>query len=148
MNKPWTNVALFEDLNSARVLQEYLQKKGVESRVFNDRLQQLLLFLCPPHLTCRVQVHGNFHHFAADLLEKNPPEILERAIHCPNCTSLNLNYPQMTRKFTTPTILLHLGILFRVIDHQCYCENCHWMWALPRRRIAAPAEASAAGHVH
>jgi hypothetical protein len=37
----------------------------------------------------------------------------------------------MTRRFILPTILLHAGIIFRIVDHECYCEHCHHMWYLP-----------------
>ncbi|HUA69267.1 MAG TPA: hypothetical protein VMA13_12025, partial [Candidatus Saccharimonadales bacterium] len=52
-------------------------------------------------------------------------------------------YPQMTRKFFLPTVMLHLGIIFRVIDHECYCEHCHHIWNLPAdqpRAASKPAE--------
>jgi hypothetical protein len=52
-------------------------------------------------------------------------------MHCPDCGSLQTSYPQMTRKFILPTILLHAGILTRLIDHQWYCEKCHCMWSFP-----------------
>ena len=62
--------------------------------------------------------------------------ILERALHCPSCGSLQVNYPQMTRKFFMPTVILHLGIIFHVIDHECYCESCHCVWNLPKENAA------------
>ena len=37
----------------------------------------------------------------------------------------------MTRKFILPTIMLHLGIILRLVGHECYCEHCHAMWNLP-----------------
>jgi hypothetical protein len=48
-----------------------------------------------------------------------------------------VNYPQMTRRFVLPTILLHLGIIFRVVEHECYCEHCHQTWNLPGDRATA-----------
>jgi hypothetical protein len=50
---------------------------------------------------------------------------------------VRISYPQMTRKFVTPTIMLHLGILLRVLEHQCYCEDCHCMWSLPDKATSA-----------
>jgi hypothetical protein len=51
----------------------------------------------------------------------------------------------MTRKFFLPTLALHLGIIFRIIEHECYCEHCHCTWNLPGkdgavRKIAQPAK--------
>jgi len=53
----------------------------------------------------------------------------------------------MTRRFLLPTLLLHLGIIFRVIVHQAYCENCHWLWSLSKKRVPAPAKARAASAI-
>jgi hypothetical protein len=49
----------------------------------------------------------------------------------------------MTRKFLLPTVLLHLGIIFRVINHECDCEHCHFTWNLPGESVrAAPRPVS------
>lgn len=132
MKKPWVNVAMYGDLESGRILESFLKNKGLKARTYNDKLLQLFLFLCPPHATYRVQVPGDAFKNATELLDAESPAILEQAIHCPECGSLRVNYPQMTRKFFLPTLLLHLGIIFRVIEHECYCENCHYVWNLPK----------------
>jgi len=139
--KSWVNVAAFEESNEAQVLEAFFKNKGVEARTYNDKLLQLILFLCPPRATFRVQVRHGFFKYAMDLLETEPgaPAILQKAIHCPDCGSLHVEYPQMTRKFFLPTLFLHLGIIFRVIEHECYCENCHCIWNLPPK-LAAPVQ--------
>jgi hypothetical protein len=68
-------------------------------------------------------------------LDTDPPVALKKAIHCPSCGSRQVSYPQMTRQFILPTILLHLGIIFRAIDHECYCEHCHFIWNLPGEKV-------------
>ena len=114
----------------------------LESRTYDDKLFRYFLFLRPPRVMYRVQVHENAFRTAMELLDKNAPAVLEQAMHCPSCGSLRVNYPQMTRKFIMPTVILHLGIIFRVIDHQCYCEHCHEMWN-PREENAAIRKTSA-----
>jgi hypothetical protein len=144
--QPWVDVAIFESASDGQMLELYLKNKGFETRTYNDTLLQCLLFLCPPHATIRLQVRGNdaenvacfFHH------EPATSALLQRAIRCPSCGSLRVQYPQMTRRFLLPTILLHLGIIFRVITHEAYCESCHWLWSLPRKQVSAPAKARAA----
>jgi hypothetical protein len=80
---------------------------------------------------------------ARDFLRVQTPDVLQKAIHCPSCGSLSVSYPQMTRKFILPTVLLHLGILLRVIDHECYCETCHFTWNLTGENVQpAPKPAS------
>ncbi|HZI31340.1 MAG TPA: hypothetical protein VFF11_03305 [Candidatus Binatia bacterium] len=131
-HQPWVDVAMFEDLEAGRVLQTFLQDKGLEARTYDDKAFRYFLFLRPPRITYRVQVRKNQFEGATDLLLSKAPAMLDKALHCPSCASLRVNYPQMTRQFVLPTVLLHLGIIFRVIEHQCYCENCQEMWTLPK----------------
>jgi hypothetical protein len=136
--KAWVNIAIFENLSDGQVLETFLNNRRIEARTYNDKLLQLILFLCPPRATLRVQVRANAFRAAAELLHDSTEAavILEPALHCPSCGSLNVNYPQMTRKFFLPTVLLHLGIIFRFIEHQCYCEDCHAMWNFPDKNVA------------
>jgi hypothetical protein len=129
---PWENVALFENASDGGMLEAVLKSKGFEARTYNDRLLQLFLFLCPPHATFRVQVRKNDFKNAAYFLDGDISALalLQKAIRCPSCGSLRAQYPQMTRKFFLPTLLLHLGIIFRVIEHEAYCERCHFIWNL------------------
>jgi len=137
MKNTWITVALYDDSEAGRTLEAYLKSHGIEARVFNDKLLQLVLFLCPPHATFRVQVHNQEYKKTVDVLNTEPPEVLMKAIHCPECDSLRISYPQMTRKFLLPTLFLHLGIIFRLIKHQAYCETCHNVWTLPPHNTAA-----------
>jgi hypothetical protein len=132
--KSWVKIAVFEESNDAQALEAIFKNKRIEARTYNDRMLRLFLFLCPPRVTFRVQVRHGFLKYAMDFLETEPgvSAILQKAVHCPDCGSLRVEYPQMTRKFFLPTLLLHLGIIFRVIEHECYCENCHCIWNLPK----------------
>jgi hypothetical protein len=130
----WVTVAMFENAGDGQMLEAVLKGKGFDARTFNDKLLQLFLFLCPPHATFRVQVRDNDFNNATDFLDREPATsaFLEKAIRCPSCGSLHVQYPQMTRKFFLPTVLLHLGIIFRVIEHEAYCESCHFLWNLQK----------------
>jgi hypothetical protein len=127
----WVDVAVFEKLEAGKALEVFLKDKGLEARTYDDKLFRYFLFLRAPHVTYRVQVRGKYFDGVTELLRSKAPEVLDQALHCPACGSLRLNYPQMTRRFILPTFLLHLGIIFRVIEHECYCEHCHEMWTLP-----------------
>jgi len=142
----WTDVAIFENASDSQMLAADLKNKGFETRTYNDKWLQCLLFLCPPHATIRVQVRGDDSNTVACFLHHEPATsvLLQRAIRCPSCGSLRVQYPQMTRKFLLPTVLLHLGIIFRVITHEAYCESCHWLWSVPKKPVSAPAKARTA----
>lgn len=146
-HQPWTSVATFQDTGTAKVLENIFKGRGIEARTYNDRLLQIFLFLCPPRVTYRVQVRQNEFKRATDFMDRdnNVMAILRSAIHCPDCGSLRINYPQMTRKFFLPTVLLHLGIIFRIIDHEAYCEFCHHTWNLPKDGVHNHESAQATG---
>jgi hypothetical protein len=137
-HQPWAEVALYEDLAAGESLAALLSDAGFESRTYDDKLFRHFLFLRPPRVTYRVQVRKTQLSAALRFLAGKNPPVLELALHCPGCGSLRVNYPQMTRQFILPTVLLHLGIIFRVIEHQCYCENCQEMWTLPQDNLVPP----------
>jgi hypothetical protein len=138
-NQPWADVAVFENLTDGQALATQLNDHRLEARAYDDKAFRYFLFLRPPQITYRVQVRRNAAKAAAAFLAAQKPAVLARAIHCPDCGSLQINYPQMTRRFILPTILLHLGIIFRIIHHQAYCEACHFTWDLaPQAKPVLP----------
>jgi hypothetical protein len=52
-------------------------------------------------------------------------QILKNAIRCPDCHSFRIQYPQMSRKFVTPSIV---ASLLPFIRWQFYCQDCHYIW--------------------
>lgn len=128
---------MFEDVGAGNAVETFLAAKGLPARTYDDKIFRCFLFLRPPRVTFRVQVRQDNVKTAGDLLAAFTPDALQKAIHCPSCGSRRVSYPQMTRKFILPTILLHLGIIFRVIDHECYCEHCHYIWNLPGENVCA-----------
>jgi hypothetical protein len=140
-HQSWVDTTVFESMNDARVLENFLRDKGFESRTYDDKLLRYFLFLRPPLVTFRIQVRKSEFKIVTNILDTEAPAILEKAIRCPACGSLRVNYPQMTRKFFMPTLLLHLGIIFRIIDHECYCETCHCIWNLPKSGVSAVPKA-------
>ena len=128
MNQPWHDIALFESFDAGKALETFLRDNGFEARTYDDKWFRYFLFLRPPRITYHIQVRKNRLPEVGKLLGMHPPTVINQAIHCPSCSSLHVNYPQMTRRFVLPTVVLHVGIIFRVIDHQYYCEHCHHMW--------------------
>ena len=145
-HKSWADVAVFEDENAGKLVETFLRDKGLEARTNDDKVFRAFLFLRPPRATFRVQVRDDKLESANELLGASASNTLQMAIRCPSCGSLRVSYPQMTRKFILPTIVLHLAIIFRVIPHECYCEACHFIWHLPGEKVYAPPKAAA--HVH
>ena len=142
--RSWVSLAVFEQEVEARRLEKFLQSRKFEARTYDDKLMRTLLFLRPPQKTHRVQVRVSDSKVAAHLITHDAEaEILLRdSVHCPSCGSLHVQYPQMTRRFIMPTILLHAGILLRIIDHEAYCEHCHFIWHLGEHPVPEPQAAA------
>jgi hypothetical protein len=145
-HKSWADVAVFEDVNAGKTVETFLEGKKIQARTYDDKLFRALLFLRPPRATFRVQVRQDNLKTADYLLTTGAPDALQQAIHCPSCGSLHVSYPQMTRKFVVPTILLHLGIIFRVLAHHCYCDTCHFIWNLPEKHVYPAPQAAKPAH--
>jgi len=143
---PWVNLAVFKQQSEAQSLENSLRQHGFEVRTKNDGKVQFWWFLAPPRATFRVQVGAKDVNAVEEFfeLDRSAGLLTERAIHCPACKSLKIEYPQMTRGFMTPTLLLDLGIIFRIIDHQAYCEECQYTWPLKWRRHSHPSAKKAA----
>src|SRR5271163_3435027 len=105
---PWADIAVFQNLDAGKAVEAFLKGKGLQARTYDDRVFRYFLFLCPPRVTYRLQVRQSDFKDADAFLEVGAPDTLKEAIHCPSCDSLLISYPQMTRKFILPTILLHL----------------------------------------
>ncbi|SRR5258706_5656483 len=73
--QPWVNVAIFNDVSDAQMLEMDLKDKGFETRTYNDKLLQRFLFLYPPHATIRVQVRGNDFKNVTYFLDHEPAHV-------------------------------------------------------------------------
>jgi hypothetical protein len=142
---PWADVARFESEKHAWTLKTFLQSQGFEVRTGSNRVAQLLLCFEPPRATAHVQVRSDHFVRAMNVLNANPStrQILRRAMKCPFCASFDVKYPKLTRKFFLPTLVFHVGIIFRMVGHEAHCENCQLGWQLPGDRVAGTGKAVA-----
>ena len=68
---------------------------------------------------------------------------LPRAVRCPECKSLRIEYPQYSRKSIVPNLLVRLLTLIGAAQREFYCQDCHYTWPkdgtkAPRRAHMAP----------
>lgn len=126
----WGNVAAYDEVAPAEALQRFLQQEGFESRVYDERNVQRMWFWAEPQAWAHVQVSGDRYTQAREFLENDTraQEALRAANHCPSCTSPNVQYPQMTRKFILPTLVAQVLIMLGFMEKECYCEDCHYTW--------------------
>ena len=94
----------------------------------NEANLQTFAFMSKPQANVKVKVEEQDFERAQALLvrwEAADPEI--GAMHCPQCDSPRIEYPQLTRKFLTPALA---GILFalKIFPKEFYCQNCQFTW--------------------
>jgi hypothetical protein len=53
---------------------------------------------------------------------------LQKAVHCPSCGSVKVQYPALTRKNILPSLIALVLVLAHVKKHKYYCEDCHYTW--------------------
>ena len=87
----WVDVAVFEDVNAGRTLEQFFTDRGLSARTYDDKLFRYFLFLRPPRVTFRVQVRQNQVRNANELLPAGAPDFLQPALRCPSCASLRVS---------------------------------------------------------
>lgn len=133
-------IATFNTLQPAERLKEWLQQVGIPTKVRDQRRLQRLWFMAKPYSAFHLDVEKDYYSKANALLSEwhEHDRALAEAIRCPECGSLRLQYPQMTRWFLLPTVLAHVLAAVGIAKHQFYCEECHHTWRWPSKTGRLP----------
>ncbi|HUR47710.1 MAG TPA: DUF2007 domain-containing protein [Candidatus Saccharimonadales bacterium] len=123
------NVLTFNEPGQAEPIRKRLEEAGIPAALHDERKIQKYWFISEPLAGVKVRVDKKDYQRAKDVLDKWDREenVLSQAIHCPDCGSSDVDYPQFTRKFLLPTfyaVLCKLG----VTKTQFYCTHCHHTW--------------------
>ena len=126
----YISIAAFNDQGSAQKLTERLRSAGFDSELYDESLaQKWRLFQIEPHAQYRVRVLESER--ALKELESweagGSAEELALAVHCPECGSTLVEYPQFSRRTlmgALPAIAASAGI----IERDYYCQACHFTW--------------------
>ena len=133
-------VMTFNERAEAEILRKHLEAVGVPSHVLDERNQQRYRFMAEGFAGVHVQVGRDYFDRARPLAEQwdltNPSG--KRAVHCPQCGSSRIEFPQITRKFLMPWAYAFLCAV-GVCEKKFYCENCHYTWP-PRPKTEAPTD--------
>ncbi len=101
-------IATFNDSAKARQLKRRFQDAGLRADVHNEAPLQQVGFMSRPQANAKVMVEDADFEKAQNLMvewEATDPDISAALVRCPQCSSSNIEYPQMTRKFMTPVLL-------------------------------------------
>jgi hypothetical protein len=123
-------VATFNEREPAEHIATRLRGAGLSAEVYDESQEQKWKFLnFKPRAHMRVRVHSTEESRAQALLDewKGTLTELSQAIHCPECGSSRIEFPQFSRRTlmgALPAVVANLG----VIAQEYYCEACHFTW--------------------
>jgi hypothetical protein len=127
-------IALFMDRAKAEPILLRLTQAGVHVEP-HDELRLEKLWFVPKHSAgVRLEVPAReFERGEQLLLDWDSAEgALRDAIHCPECHSLRVDYPQYARHSLMTNLALGLVAELGLVEKHYYCHDCHYTWPKPR----------------
>lgn len=133
----WANIATFNEIQPAEKLMSRLNRAGIPARIHDEHTLQKW-FTTEPLASIRLQAERHHYNEAKELLLgwDEADGVLGEAVHCPDCGSVEVEYPQFTRKFVLPSIGLFLSTL-GFVEKEFFCRDCHYTW--PTKQKLQPA---------
>jgi predicted RNA-binding Zn-ribbon protein involved in translation (DUF1610 family) len=123
-------VATFNAREPAEKIAHRLRDAGFSADIYDESYEQKWkLFNLHPRAHMRVRVHSHEADAAHALLKEwhETEGALAEAVHCPECGSSKIEFPQFSRRTimgALPAALAATG----VIAQEYYCEDCHFTW--------------------
>jgi len=122
------SVAVFPDRAKAEPICKRLADAGITSEIHKSELMLEKLWFAPKTYSVRVEVPcDQFERAEELLLDWDSHGAMSEAIHCPECKSLRVQYPQFAHKSFIPNAVVGLMATFGG-ERQFYCEDCHYTW--------------------
>lgn len=131
----------FNEPEEAEPLLQRLRAAGIRAEVHDERKRQRYLFMSQPLAGVHLRVDREQMEEAHRLLQlwDASEGVLNRAARCPGCGSSRLEFPQFTRKFSSPAFYAVLCAL-HLFERRFYCEDCHLTWPLSQK-LPRPTDA-------
>jgi len=122
-------LATFHELEPAQRLQQRLLEAGIPATINDESKLERYWFMSAPLAAIHIEVSQPDYLHARGVIAgwDKSDNILREAVRCPDCRSSRVEYPQLTRKFLTPT-LLRLFMYLRIVSPEFYCLDCHFTW--------------------
>ncbi|HZR19544.1 MAG TPA: hypothetical protein VFE51_19815 [Verrucomicrobiae bacterium] len=125
-------VALFRNRAEAEPIHRRLTDAGIFSQIRQERWLQKLWFVSKAAAGIRLEVPVRQFERTEQLLsawDEESDRMLQRAIHCPACKSLLVDYPQFARNSVITNFAAGLLAEVGLLERDYYCEHCHYTWA-------------------
>jgi hypothetical protein len=131
-------IALFGSREAAEPIQRRLSQAGFEASIHEEQWFQRLWYVPKAGAGATLEVAADqFERAEAVLLGWDAAEgALREAIHCPECKSLLVDYPQFARNSVMTNMALGLLAEVGLVEKDYYCEHCHFTWPKQRTKPA------------
>ena len=121
-------VAVFPDRAKAEPICKRLAAAGIKPEIHKNELLLEKLWFTPKTHPVRIEVPcEQFERAEELLLDWDAQGAMSEAIHCPECGSMRLQYPQFAHKSVIPNVIVGLMATFGG-QKEYYCEDCHYTW--------------------
>lgn len=128
-------VALFNDRLAAEPLWTHLRQAGVPAEISREPWPTWLWFVSKDRSGVRIDVPAPLAELTGKLLTAWDAEgVLFTGIHCPECGSSRVDFPQFTEKSVITNLAVGFLAGLGLVEKDYYCEHCHWMWPKPGAR--------------
>jgi hypothetical protein len=124
------SIAHFHDRAKAEHIRQRLIEAGIPAEIHDELRLEKLWFASKAHSGVRLEVPANQFERAEDMVvDWDAKEgALRDAIHCPECGSLRVEYPQFTRKSLITNLAMGVAANVGLMEKEYYCEECHFTW--------------------
>lgn len=123
-------IALFCDRAKAAPIQQRLARVGITAEIHDELRLEKLWLARKEECGVRLEVPADQFERAEDMLTRWDAEDsgLRDAIHCPECGSMRVDYPQFTRKSLLTNLAMGVAANVGLMEKEYYCEECHFTW--------------------
>lgn len=132
-------VAIIGQRAKAEPLRQRLESAGIHAEIHDELRLEKLWKSDKRAPFVRLEVPAVHFERAHHLLHEwhQQDGALSDTLRCPECKSLRISYPQFTRKFFLPNLVMGVFARAGLVEKEFYCEECHFTWPLegtkPRR---------------
>jgi hypothetical protein len=135
-------ILTFDEAEHAHAACQQLAQAGLHPIVDDESKRQKRWMVTESHAGFHVQVDKNEQARAEQILDEwgqAHAAILREAIHCPECGSSEIQYPQYNRKFKLEPAVVAMLAKVGLFEKRFYCVHCQYMWPLSEK-VDAPRD--------
>src|SRR5258708_27720055 len=122
----WMALALFSNPTNAEPIRQRLVAAGIPAEIRAEPGWERLWFVSKTKTAgVYLEVPARQFETAARLLLdwEAADGALREAVHCPQCKSLRVEYPQFTRKSLLTNLAMGVVAEFHLLERDYYCES-------------------------